>query len=186
MSKNSDNSSTVGAMLQNVAGAVQSGLGQLTGSGKDVKEGETRKVAAQEQNETSHTAAKLGPITATGEGGGHVDNKDRQQGAFDQTIGSGKQFVGGVIGSESLKAQGREQYDRGVQRETAGQASDLVEGISKRVGGTLGNIGAAVTGDTEAQRTYQQQHAEGKAAQRSVEHDLQKKAEAQERRGPNN
>jgi len=178
MSQNPNESSTVGAMFQNVVGTVQNGLGQLVGSGKDVQEGEVKKAVATEKDERSHTAAKLGPITATGEGGAHVDNKDRQEGSFDQTIGSGKQFVGGLIGSEALKAQGRDQYNQGVQREAAGQASDLVEGISNRVSGALGS---AVSGDALEKERYREQHDEGKAAVRSVQHDLQKKAEAEER-----
>jgi len=165
-------------MLQSAVGTVQSGLGQLTGSGKDVNAGETKRTAAEEQNERSHTSAKLGPVTATGEGGAHVDNKDRQQGSWDQTIGSGKQFVGGLVGNESLKTQGRTQYDEGVQRETAGQANDLVEGFSNRVGGT---IGAMVSNDKNEQDSYKRQHDDGKAAVRSVQDDLQKRADAEQR-----
>ncbi|KAJ6257973.1 hypothetical protein Dda_7763 [Drechslerella dactyloides] len=179
MSGNNDQqASTLGSMLQSAVGTVQSGLGQLTGSGKDINAGETKKVAAEDQNEKSHATAKLGPVTATGEGGAHVDNKDRQQGTWDQTVGSGKQFVGGIIGNESLKSQGRTQYDEGVRKEASGQASDLVEGLSNRVGGT---IGAMVSTDRNEQEEYRRQHDEGKAAVRSVQYDLQKKAEAEQR-----
>ncbi|EWC46627.1 hypothetical protein DRE_04114 [Drechslerella stenobrocha 248] len=175
---NEEQPSTFGSMIQNAVGTIQSGFGQLVGSNKDVTDGETKKAAAVEQNEQSHTAAKLGPVTATSGGGAHVDNKDRQQGAWDQTIGSGKQFVGGLVGNESLKSSGKTQYNEGVQRETAGQASDLVEGITNRVGGTLGGMFTTDKGEQEA---YRRQHEEGKAAIRSVEADLQKKAEAEER-----
>ncbi|KAF3933119.1 hypothetical protein ABW19_dt0201559 [Dactylella cylindrospora] len=165
-------------MLQSITGAVQSGLGQLMGDNKGVQEGEAKKAAAAAEDERSHAAAKLGPFTATGEGGAHVDSKDRQQGAFDQTIGSGKQFVGGLVGSESLKAQGREQYNQGVQRETAGQANDLVEGFGNRISGALGS---ALSSDKDEQETYKRQHDDGKAAVRSVQHDLQKKVDAEEK-----
>ncbi|KAK6513311.1 hypothetical protein TWF281_004948 [Arthrobotrys megalospora] len=175
MSENNNQSSSLGSALQGVTGAVQRGIGQLTGSTKDVQDGTARKTAAEEQNERSHTAAKFGPVTATAEGGAHVDNKDRQQGSWDQTIGSGKQFVGGLIGNESLKAQGRTQYDEGVRQETAGQASDLVDGYTDRVGGALGGM---LSSDKEEQERYKRQHDEGKAAIRGVEHDLQKKAAA--------
>ncbi|KAK6329682.1 hypothetical protein TWF696_003552 [Orbilia brochopaga] len=181
MSGNNSNEqqpSTLGSMLQSAAGTIQSGIGQLTGSGKDVNAGETKKVAAEQQNEQSHATAKLGPVTATADGAAHVDNKDRQQGAWDQTIGSGKQFIGGVVGNETLKSQGRAQYDEGVRRETSGQASDLVEGLSNRVGGAIGSM---VTTDKNVEEAYRQQHDDGKAAVRSVQHDLQKQAEAEQR-----
>jgi len=55
---NKNNDSTLGAMLQGVAGAVQSGIGQLAGSGKDIQEGETRKAEAEKRDELSHTVAK--------------------------------------------------------------------------------------------------------------------------------
>ncbi|KAF3912579.1 hypothetical protein ABW21_db0205715 [Orbilia brochopaga] len=175
---NEQQPSTLGSILQSAAGTIQSGIGQLTGSGKDVNAGETKKVAAEQQHEQSHATAKLGPVTATGEGGAHVDNKDRQQGAWDQTIGSGKQFVGGVVGNESLKQQGRAQYDQGVQQETAGQASDLVEGVGNRVTGAIGSM---VSNDKNVQDAYSRQHDDGKAAVRSVQHDLQRQAEAEQR-----
>jgi len=173
--------STLGGFINSAAGTVQSAIGQLTGSGKDYSEGEARRNVGEDQVDASRATAKVGPMTATAEGGAHIDNKDRQEGSWDQTIGSGKQFVGGLVGSESLKTQGRDQYDEGVRRETAGQASDLVQGVSDRVKGTVGNIGAAVTGDTEAQRKYQDMHDGGKASQRSVEYDLQRKAETEQR-----
>ncbi|KAK6332475.1 hypothetical protein TWF730_004143 [Orbilia blumenaviensis] len=175
MSENNNQSSTLGSAFQGVAGAVQRGIGQLTGSTKDIQDGTIRKAEAEEQNERSHTAAKLGPVTATAEGGAHVDNKDRQQGNWDQTIGSGKQFVGGLIGNESLKAQGRTQYDEGVKKETAGQASDLVDGYADRLGGAIGGM---LSTDKDEQERFKRQHDGGKAAIRSVEHDLQKKAAA--------
>ncbi|KAK6526237.1 hypothetical protein TWF694_004846 [Orbilia ellipsospora] len=178
MAENPNQSSTLGSMLQGMAGTVQSTLGQLTGNQKDIQEGEIRRSNAEESNERSHTAAKLGPVTATAEGGTHVDHEDRQKGSWDQTIGSGKQFVGGLIGSESLKAQGRAQYDDGVRLETSGQASDLSQGVVNRVVGTLG---AMTSTDSEEREKYNRQHDEGKAAVRSVQHDLQKQSEALEK-----
>jgi len=75
-------------MLQGVAGTVQNSLGRLAGSNADIQEGDAKRTAAMENDKKSHTAAKLGPVTATAEGGTHVDSKDRQQGAWDQTVGS--------------------------------------------------------------------------------------------------
>jgi len=177
-----NNASTLGGIINSATGAVQSAIGQLTGSGKDFQDGEAKRDIGESQKEASHATAKLGPVTATGEGGAHVDNADRQQGSWDQTLGSGKQFVGGLVGSESLKSEGQSQYEAGVARETQGQATDLASGLTDRVKGSLGGIGAAITDDREAQARYQEQHDAGKAAQRSVEYDLQKKAEAEDRR----
>ncbi|KAF3909762.1 hypothetical protein AA313_de0210228 [Arthrobotrys entomopaga] len=162
-------------MVQGVTGTVQSAIGQLTGNQKDVQDGEIKRSTAEENNERSHTTAKLGPVTATAEGGAHVDHEDRQNGSWDQTIGSGKQFVGGLIGSESLKAQGRAQYDDGVRLEASGQANDLSQGMANRVAGTLG---AMTSTDAQEREKYNRQHDEGKAAVRSVQYDLQKQSEA--------
>ncbi|RVD81684.1 uncharacterized protein DFL_009536 [Arthrobotrys flagrans] len=174
---NNTQASTLGSVSQGVAGAVQRGIGQLTGSTKDIQDGTARKLDAEEENERSHASAKLGSVTATAEGGAHVDNKDRQQGSWNQTVGSGKQFVGGLIGNESLRAQGRAQYDEGVRQETSGQASDLAGGYADRIGGA---IGGTLNNDKDEQERYKKQHDGGKAAIRSVEKDLQKKADATE------
>ncbi|KAK6507310.1 hypothetical protein TWF481_005752 [Arthrobotrys musiformis] len=174
---NTSQSSTLGSAFQGVAGAVQRGIGQLTGSTKDIQDGTARQTDAEEQNERSHAAAKLGPVTATAEGGAHIDHEDRQKGNWNQTIGSGKQFIGGLIGNEPLKAQGRRQYDEGVQQETSGQASDLVDGYADRIGGAIGGM---LSNDKEEQERFKRQHDGGKAAIRSVEKDLQKKANADE------
>jgi len=90
-------------------------------------------------------------------------------------LGKGKEFIGGLIGNESLKAQGRAQYDDGLRRETSGQANDLIEGMGNRVAGSLGAL--ASTDEKERER-FSRQHDEGKAAIRSVQYDLQRKAEA--------
>ncbi|KAK6339547.1 hypothetical protein TWF718_008950 [Orbilia javanica] len=176
-SNNAQASSTLSSAFQEVAGAVQRGIGQLTGNTKDIHDGTTRKIDAEKENEISHASAKLGPITTTAEGGVHVDSEDHQQGSWNQTIGSGKQFVGGLIGNESLKAQGRAQYDEGVQQEASGQASDLVGGYADRIGGAIGGM---LTNDKGEQERYKKQHDGGKAAIRSVEKDLQKKVDAKE------
>ena len=52
------------------------------------------------EQEASHTAAKLGPYTASTSGAVTKDDPNRSQGAWNQTVGSGKEFVGGLIGSE--------------------------------------------------------------------------------------
>jgi len=185
-SNNETQPSTLGGIINSAAGAIQSGIGQLTGSGADYSHGEAKRNLGEQQKDESRATAKVGPFTATSEGGAHVDNKDRTEGSWDQTIGSGKQFVGGVIGSDNLKSQGRDQYDAGVSKEAQGQANDFVQGVGDRVQGTLGGIGAALTNDRVAQEKYAEQHDQGKASQRSVEYDLQKRAEAEQRKDTSN
>ena len=50
--------------------------------------------------------------------------------------------------------------------------------IADRVQGTVGSAFAGLTGDKAEQEKRQLQHDDGKAAQRGVETDLQKKADA--------
>lgn len=80
---------------------------------------------------------------------------------------------------QSLKAAGREQNRSGQEQEAKGQLSDLGAGVSDRVTGTLGAAAAGIMGDQTKQNEYQAQHDSGKTAQRGVEHDLQKKADAE-------
>lgn len=79
-----------------------------------------------------------------------------------------------MTGSEGLKKEGREQNQAGKGQEAEGQLSDLGSGVKDRVQGTFGGIAAGVTGDRQAQQKYQQQHDDGKTAQRSAESDIQK------------
>lgn len=79
-----------------------------------------------------------------------------------------------MVGAEGLKREGIQQNREGKAQEAQGQLSDLGQGIKDRVGGTLGGIGAGLTGDKTEQERYQAQHDEGKTKQRGVESDLQK------------
>lgn len=56
---------------------------------------------------------------------------------------------------------------------------DLASGLGGRLQGTIGGAIAGLTGDEKGQAHYDQMRADGKAQQRSVEADLQKKAEAE-------
>ena len=77
--------------------------------------------------------------------------------------------------------QGREQNLQGQGQEAKGQLSDLGQGISDRVQGSLGGAVAGLTGDRESQAKYADKHDEGKTRQRGVELDLDKQAKAQEK-----
>ena len=134
---------------------------------------------AAAESDLSHAAAKAGPYTISSTGAPAKDNTDRTDGSWNQTVGSGKEFIGSVVGSEDLKRQGREQNLQGQSQEAKGQLSDLGQGVSDRVTGAVGGAAAALTGDHVAQQKYADQHDEGKTRQRGVELDLDKQAAAQ-------
>ena len=80
---------------------------------------------------------------------------------------------------QSLKNTGRQQNLEGQQQEAKGQLSDLGSGMASRAHGAVGGAVSNLTGDREGQAHFDQMRADGKAQQRGVEHDLQKKAEAE-------
>ena len=194
----SDNTSSLKSVVDTATGYVQSGIATLTGSAGDqvqqpqsptqysaltshqAKADEYKNKGAVE-SDLSHTAAKAGPFTISSSGAPAKDNPDRTQGQWDQTIGSAKETIGGLLGNENLKQQGREQNLQGQGQEAKGQLSDLGQGISDRAQGTLGGAVAGLTGDREAQAKYADQHDEGKTRQRGVELDLDKQVKAQEK-----
>jgi len=177
-----DNTSTVKSYVDSATGAIQSGIASITGSAGDQANANQSKAKADAEKDLSHAAAKAGPFTVSSTGAPAKDNTDRTQGQWDQTVGSLKETTGNLIGNENLKQQGREQNLQGQGQEAKGQLSDLGQGISDRVGGTLGSAYANVTGNTAAQQAYKDQHDEGKTRQRGVELDLQKQAEAERAR----
>jgi len=166
--------STLQSYIDSATGAVQSALGGLTGSNADQTAGQNKQDKAQVEHEASQTAAKVGPYTASSSGAVTKDDPNRSAGAWNQTVGSGKEFIGGLVGSENLKQQGREQNADGKAQEAKGQLNDLGSGIADRVGGAVGGAVAGVTGDREAQLRAQQQHDVGKTQQRGAELDIQK------------
>jgi uncharacterized protein YjbJ (UPF0337 family) len=91
-------------------------------------------------------------------------------------MGSGKEFVGNLVGAEGLKQGGIRQNKEGQAQEAQGQASDLIEGMEKRVGGAAKQVVAGFTGNQAQKEEAQRQHDDGKARQRGVEADLQKQA----------
>lgn len=157
-------------------GAVQSGIAAITGSAGDQANADQTKAKASAEKDASHAAIKAGPYTLSSSGVPAKDSSDRTQGAWDQTIGSGKETLGNLIGSEDLKRQGREQNASGQAQEAKGQLSDLGSGIGDRVTGAVGGAVASLTGDRVGQEKYADQHDEGKSRQRGAEIDITKQA----------
>jgi hypothetical protein len=62
--------------------------------------GQAKQDKAQAEHEASHAAAKLGPYAASASGAVTKDDPNRSEGSWNQTIGSGKEFIGGLVGSE--------------------------------------------------------------------------------------
>jgi len=168
------NTSTLQSYIDSASGAVQSALGSLTGSAADEQTGQAKQDKAQVENDASHATAKLGPYSASGSGAVTKDDPNRQEGSWNQTIGSGKQFVGGLVGSENLKREGQEQNVQGQGQEAQGQVNDYTSGIANRVGGAVSGAVSGITGDRDAQLRAQQQHDEGKTQQRGAEYDIQR------------
>jgi len=185
-SEDQKSSGTGSGVINQIVGTVQDAIGQLTGSGQNQSEGKARQNVGQDQVDASRTAAKVGPFTATAEGGAHVDSQKRQEGSWQQTIGNAYKVVGDLTGSESLKQQGIQQYEDGVQKQREGQAEDLTQGVTDRVKGGIGATAAGFMGNTRAQAEFQEQHDGGKAGQRSVEADLRKEADAEQKRREQN
>ena len=116
----------------------------------------------------------MGPYNVSGSGGLSEDDPRRTEGSWNQTVGSAKETLGNALGADGLKREGREQNRAGQGQEAEGQLSDYGSGIKDRLQGTAGGMAAGITGDREAQQKYQRQHDDGKTAQRSAEHDIQK------------
>ena len=136
--------------------------------------GDLKKDKATAEQDASHTVGKIGPYAVSGSGGLAQDDPRRQEGSWNQTVGSGKEMVGNALGLDGMKKEGEEQNAAGKGMEAEGQLSDFGSGIKDRAQGALGGIGAGITGDREQQEKYQRMHDDGKTQQRSAEHDIQK------------
>jgi len=181
MSANNNNQpSTLQSYIDSATGAVQGAVGSILGSGSDQNEGQAKQKKAEAEYDASHATAKLPGYSASSSGAVTKDDHDRTAGSWNQTVGSAKEFGGGLIGSESLKQSGRDQNLSGQQQEARGQVNDLASGFADRVTGTVGGALAGLTGDRQTQAEYEKRHDTGKTQQRGVEHDLQKKADAQQ------
>ena len=89
---------------------------------------------AQSEWDASHAKAKIGPVTATSSGG-HVDNKDRREGQWKETVGSAKESAGTLLGSKDLQQEGRDQAQEGQAQSAVGELSDWIQGASDRLRG---------------------------------------------------
>ncbi|QSZ32858.1 hypothetical protein DSL72_002438 [Monilinia vaccinii-corymbosi] len=163
--------STLQSYIDSAAGAAQSVLGAITGSTADKESGAEKSHQATLKNEASHAGASLGGYSVSSSGAVAENDPARQQGAWNQTVGSGKEFVGGVLGSEGLKREGREQNAEGRGQQAQGQVRDLGTGVKDRV---QGFVGAAVAGGEEERQRRRDQHDVGKSLQRGVESELTK------------
>jgi uncharacterized protein YjbJ (UPF0337 family) len=168
-----NNTSTIQSYIDSATGTVQSALGTLTGSTSSTNAGQVKQDKATLESAASHATLKGPGFTATADGISR-DDPDRQKGSWNQTIGAGKEAVGGLIGSEELKRKGQEQNLQGRGQEAQGQLSDLGEGVKGRVEGAVGGVVAGLTGDREAEGEAQRRHDEGKARQRGAEYDIQR------------
>uniref|UniRef100_A0A1Y1N9Y6 CsbD-like domain-containing protein n=1 Tax=Photinus pyralis TaxID=7054 RepID=A0A1Y1N9Y6_PHOPY len=174
--------STLQSYVDSATGAVQSALGSLTGNTGDQAKGEAKKDDAKVEHEASQASVKVPGATVSSDGGVSKDHPDRSAGNWNQTVGSAKEAIGGLVGSENLKSAGREQNLEGQQQEAKGQLNDLGSGMAARAQGTVGGAISNLTGDKEGQAHYDQMRADGKAEQRGVEHDLEKRAEAEQKK----
>ncbi|KAK0102448.1 hypothetical protein ONS95_006067 [Cadophora gregata] len=168
------NTSTLQSYVDSATGAVQSALGSLTGSTSDQNVGEAKKAKADLEHEASQATLKVGNLSASSSGAVTKDDPKRTEGSWNQTVGSAKEAVGGLVGNESLKQAGARQNAEGKAQEAEGQLTDLGTGIGNRVSGAVGGAVAGLTGDREAQLKAQEQHDIGKTQQRGAEHDIQK------------
>jgi uncharacterized protein YjbJ (UPF0337 family) len=174
------NTSTLQSYVDSATGMMQKAVGTVMGNQSDETTGDAKQKKANAEYDASHATAKLPGFTAT-TAGVAKDNPDRAAGSWNQTAGSAKEAVGGFIGSENLKQQGRQQNLEGQQQEAKGQVSDWAGGVSDRVTGAVGGAAAGLTGDRQAQHEYQATHDKGKTLQRGAEIDIQKQAEAQQK-----
>ncbi|KAL8759122.1 MAG: hypothetical protein Q9199_001004 [Rusavskia elegans] len=171
-------SSTAKSYLDSAIAQGQSALGSLTGSTSDKAEASARKDQAASEKESSHSVGKLGPLNVSPSGGVSTDDPNRTEGSWNQTLGSAKESVGGLVGSESMKKEGAQQNAEGKGQEAQGQLSDFGSGVSDRVKGAVGGMAAGVTGDREKEEEMRMKHDDAKTKQRSAEADIQKQADA--------
>merc|ERR1712025_356981 len=104
----SNQPSTLQSYVESATGKVQSALGNVTGNTGDQAKGDLREEKAQSEYDASHATAKLPGATVSGSGAAVTDDKDRTDGSWNQTAGSAKETLGGLMGNENLKQAGRQ------------------------------------------------------------------------------
>ena len=133
-----------------------------------------KKAEADAKDSLSHAGGNIGGVSVSASGVA-ANDPARQEGAWNQTVGAGKETLGGLIGAEGLKREGQEQNAAGKGQEAQGQLSDLGKGIQDRVSGTVGGAVAGLTGDKSEQAKREAQHDQGKTLQRGVEAEVDAK-----------
>ncbi|KAF2222023.1 hypothetical protein BDZ85DRAFT_135963 [Elsinoe ampelina] len=170
-----NNTSTLQAVIDKTSGTVQSVIGSITGNTADQAKGDRKQAEADAKDDLSHAGANIGGFSVSTSGVAKND-PNRSDGKWNQTVGAGKETIGGLVGAEGLKQEGIRQNQEGKEQEAAGQLSDLGKGVGDRLAGTVGGAVAGLTGDRAEQEKRQLQHDQGKTIQRGVESDLQKQA----------
>jgi uncharacterized protein YjbJ (UPF0337 family) len=139
-------SSSADSWANTAAGAVREGVAKVTGNPHDQaaakeKKGkfapETHLISSdlsKQQWDNSHETARLGSATVT-DSGVHIDNQDRREGQWKETVGSAKESVGSLLGSTDLQQSGREQAQEGKHQSTIGQATEWISGSMDRLRG---------------------------------------------------
>lgn len=92
--------STLQSYVNSATGAVQSAIGSLTGNTTQQVEGDAAHRQAKTEHEESQAAVKAGGFTVSSSGGVAKDHEDRSKGSWNQTLGSAKEAVGGLVGNE--------------------------------------------------------------------------------------
>ncbi|KAN0083455.1 hypothetical protein V8E54_002543 [Elaphomyces granulatus] len=184
-SDNNPSSSTFKSYLDQAVGTAQSAIGSITGNNENKEQGENTKKQGKNEHDASHTVTKVGPFTADPNTGAAVKaDPGRSSGSWNQTVGAAKESIGNMIGNESLRQEGVRQNAEGKSQEAMGQVQDFGDGITKRVQGALGSVGAAITGDRESEAKWRDIHDEGKTRQRGAEADIQKRQQQPQQSSP--
>jgi uncharacterized protein YjbJ (UPF0337 family) len=95
-----DNTSTLKSYVDSATGAIQNAIGSLTGNTADQVKGDAKQQKAQVEHDASHATVKAPGFSASSSGAVTKDDPDRSAGAWNQTVGSAKETVGGLVGSE--------------------------------------------------------------------------------------
>ncbi|KAK0799419.1 hypothetical protein LTR75_009252 [Friedmanniomyces endolithicus] len=169
------NTSTLQSYIDAATGTAQSLLGSLTGNTADKVQGENKQDQAHAKDALSRAGGTIGGLSVSSSGVA-ANDPNRQAGSWNQTIGSGKESLGNLIGHEGLKNEGRQQNAEGQAQQAGGQLNDLGSGMMDRAKGSVGGAVAGLTGDNVEKARYQAQHDQGKTLQRGVESELNKKA----------
>ena len=112
-------------------GAAQSALGSLTGSQADKvndpprlthysrqsltttnqNQAEQKKAEAEARKDISHAGANIGGFSVSAQGVAEND-PNRSAGSWNQTVGAGKEALGGALGLEGMRKAGEQQQSR--------------------------------------------------------------------------